>query len=95
MHSALPNADAEYPHSIAWYPVHDKLDDPASKIVLLLAFGIAWDFTMRKLVPEGIRGLVAVVSNSCGQSFTYEVDGHEAFSWGLEICMIPATTVWR
>ena len=33
---------------------------------------------MKNLLPEGVAHIVAVVENSCNQSFTFEIDGPRA-----------------
>ncbi len=36
------------------------------------------DVSSRNLLPDGVVGIQIVVRNSCGQNFTYELDGPKA-----------------
>lgn len=82
MHSMFDNSNSDFPHSFVCHPVHETLNDPNSPIVAILGGGIAWDFALRNLLPEGVRGISAVIKNTCQQSFTYELDGPDAFFKG-------------
>lgn len=82
MHSRLANSDSQYPHSFAYHPVRRKVDDKSSDVVGVLVSGIAWDANLRFLLPRGVLGIHAVVKNTCGQSYTYEIDGPDAFFIG-------------
>jgi len=37
---------------------------------------------MQNLLPEGVNGVLCVIKNTCGQSFTYEIQGRSAFYLG-------------
>lgn len=82
MHSMLNNSDSSFPHSFVCHPVHENLNDPDSPIVAILGGGIAWDFALRNLLPEGVRGISAVIRNTCNQSYTFDLDGPNAFFKG-------------
>ena len=76
MHSALPTgSDSEHPHSFVFHPIHEIVDDYNSPIVAVTASGMAWDFSLRNLVPDNVFGLQAIIKNDCNQSYTYEIDG--------------------
>lgn len=75
MHSALPEGETEHPHSIFFHPVHEKLNDPSSRLVATLIGGVAWDASFRDLLPEGVEGIHAVIRNTCNQSYTYQING--------------------
>lgn len=66
-----------HPHSIHVQPVYEKLNDHESDIVGLLHSLIAWDTFMSSLLPEGVTGITAVLSNTCGEVNTYFLDGKQ------------------
>ena len=70
MHSKLTDSDSQHPHSFFFEPIHEVAGDYHSPVVAVIGGGIAWDHSMRNLLPEGVRGIIAVVKNSCGQSYT-------------------------
>ena len=45
---------------------------------LLYSQDAAW----RNLLPQGVEGIFAVLHNSCGQAFTYKIDGPDALYLG-------------
>lgn len=75
MHSDLPLGETEHPHSFFMHPVYEELQDTTSNIVAVLTIGSAWDATLQDLLPEGVNGIDAVISNNCNQSFTYRING--------------------
>ena len=52
--------------------------EPNSTVVGILSSTIYWHSYLKNILPLGERGLVAVFANTCNQSFTYEINGHEA-----------------
>lgn len=82
MHSVNIDSSSDHPHSIAWHAVHEKINEPSSPIVALQGCGIAWDFALRNLLPETVSGIIAVIENTCGQVYTYKIDGRDAFFLG-------------
>lgn len=72
----------DYPHSFFWYPVHEIPKDNTSPIVATLTLAHAWDVSMRKLLPETVRGIYAVLKNNCDQTFTFMIDGHDVLYIG-------------
>jgi hypothetical protein len=80
------------PHAVVLQPVWDRLyadehdeDDnatePPSKLVGLVSGIVAWDFYVAGLLPEGTRGIYVVLKNSCGQQYTYWLDGPKVRWW--------------
>lgn len=65
------------PHSVYLIPILENTYDNSSRLVGFLSAFFAWDQLMVELLPEGVRGIVCVVRNSCGQAITYELLGHE------------------
>jgi hypothetical protein len=65
----------EHPHAIIMTPVFETLDKK-SDIVAYLVGLLPFDRYLGDLLPEGVDGIAAILRNSCGQSFTYELDGN-------------------
>ena len=89
MHSKLLDTRAENPHSFVVHPVHRALRpgeplDTVREIEGILAGASAWDVALLNLLPQGVEGIHAVVRNNCNQSYTYEVQGSDAFFLGAE-----------
>lgn len=82
LHSELPDSLAEYPHSFFWFPIHENIKNPDSKIVALTAAMGSWDVALRNLLPTGVEGIFAILRNSCNQTYTYEIRGPDAFYRG-------------
>jgi hypothetical protein len=66
------------PHSFLVSPVFEELNDPKAKMVGVLLSVVSWDRYLANLLPEGVNGIVCVLKNSCGQSYTYVVNGNGA-----------------
>lgn len=72
-------ADVSFsPHSAIIQPVWDRLYDQngRAKLAGSLSGIIAWDFYAAGLFPEGTAGVYVVLKNSCGQTFTYLLNGN-------------------
>jgi hypothetical protein len=82
MHSTLHNSNVSFPHSFLFTPVHKIPGDSDSKIVAFVSGGFAWDVALRFLLPDNIEGIVVEIQNSCNQTVTYELMGHDAFYLG-------------
>ncbi|CAJ1930877.1 unnamed protein product [Cylindrotheca closterium] len=82
MHSEIEGSSTEFPHSFMYTPVHLDSQDSNSPIVAIFGAAMAWDFSLRSLLPAGVIGIHAVLKNSCNQSFTYEINGPDAFYVG-------------
>jgi hypothetical protein len=63
----------ERPHSIFFQPVYSETYNNTSDIVGILVAVVGWDVYFANILPEHVKG---VLENSCGQSFTYHVDGN-------------------
>eukprot|EP00934_Nitzschia_sp_Nitz4_P005403 Nitzschia sp. Nitz4//scaffold296_size27349//382//4345//NITZ4_008196-RA/size27349-snap-gene-0.39-mRNA-1//1//CDS//3329546261//5393//frame0 len=85
MHSRLKTgSSSDYPHSFVWFPIYEKPDNTSSKLVATLGAGFAWDVSLRDLLPEDVKGVIAVLSNNCNQTYTFEISGSDAFFLGYE-----------
>ena len=66
------------------YPILDTskgaitIDEPNSKVVGIIASNFFWRSFLENILHHGEEGLVVVFENTCNQTFTYEVNGHEA-----------------
>jgi hypothetical protein len=68
MHSEIEGSSTDFPHSFVFTPIHLDSEDSNSPIVAMLGFPIAWDFALLHLLPEGVVGISAVLSNTCNQT---------------------------
>ena len=79
LHSERPDSKSEYPHSISIHPIHQVPGDYDSPVVAVLGGGTAWDYALRGLLPATVKGIHVVVRNNCNQTYTYKLDGQDAF----------------
>jgi hypothetical protein len=61
---------SEIPRTIHLTPVFERLKDRNSSLVGFLLSTIVWDQFLLSCVNDNVKGVVAVVQNSCGQAFT-------------------------
>jgi hypothetical protein len=64
------------PHSLITQPIFAELYDETSEVVGTIMGVVPWDRYLTNLLPEGVRGVTCVLKNTCGQEFTYELDGN-------------------
>ena len=83
MHSKFAGSSSDHPHSFAYRLIHEDVDDARSPVVAVLGGAFAWDASLRFLLPEGVDGIVAILSNDCNQTFTYLLNGPDAFYMGV------------
>lgn len=67
-----------HPHSAYIQPVYQRLNDPTSDLVGFVHGTLPWDRYFLGLLPEGVRGVYCVLKNSCGEAFTYDLEGPRA-----------------
>ena len=66
----------ERPHSIFVEPVFEALNNSNSSLVGLVVSVLSWDdYLDHEVLPDGVRGIVLVLKNTCGQSFSYILNG--------------------
>jgi hypothetical protein len=64
-----------------FYQSHESADAnptgslPLSRVVGYLVSVVAWDRYVANLLPTGMDGITAVLSNNCNQTYTYFLDG--------------------
>jgi hypothetical protein len=83
-HDQLDGSDVSFPHSFMFRPVHEKVEDYESEIVAVVLMAVPWDASLRRLLPQEVEGIIAVGRNNCGQEFTYEIVGEDAYFVGWE-----------
>jgi hypothetical protein len=77
--------DASEPIIRMLYPILDTasnggitINEPNSNVVGIVASSFFWRTFLEDILPFGERGLIVVFANTCNQTFTYEINGHEA-----------------
>ena len=66
---------ARGPHSIIVSPIFDSFDETNRDMRALLIGVLSWEELISGLVPKEVKGIAAVVQNTCGQIMTFAVDG--------------------
>lgn len=70
------------PLSYIHYPIFDKFG-PEQNTTAVLSATVFWTGYFANVLPENVKGIVAVVENN-EQTFTYRIDGEEATFLGME-----------
>ena len=70
------------PHSALMTPVYDSFDPDTRSLAGLVHGLLAWDTYLTVLLPPGVNGIITVLTNSCGQIFTFQINGPEAIFVG-------------
>jgi hypothetical protein len=80
----------EHPHSLVIRPVYEQIHDKTSRIVGLVHAIVSWDVYLVDLLASDLiipkNGFRGVLRNSCGQAYTYSMDGHS-------VCINPLYTM--
>jgi hypothetical protein len=63
----------EHPHSIYGQPVYSEIS--GTEMVGVVFAVVAWDRYLANLLPTGVKGIHAVLQNTCEQSYTYVING--------------------
>ena len=66
----------DHPHTLVVAPVFDDLERKGN-IVAFTTSHLAFDRYMGNLLPDNVRGIQVIISNTCNQSFSYELIGHK------------------
>ena len=89
-----PGTSVDQPISDLYYPILADAADVISTgedkpigvgnhtVVAIFGLTFFWRDLLRNILPEGTHALVVVFENSCGQVFSYEVDGGTALFLG-------------
>jgi hypothetical protein len=69
------------PHAFLFQPVFRETYNDTSDIVGTVNALVSWDRYFVNLLPDGVKGITCVLKNTCGQSFTYYLDGNTVSCW--------------
>lgn len=73
---ATPGQENVPPSCVVVHPVYERLfDQDTAEIVGHLYSKFPWDAYLVNLLPKGVTGINAVLKNSCGQHFSYALEG--------------------
>ena len=73
---ATPGQENVPPSCVVVHPVYESLfDQDTAEIVGHVYTQFPWDAYLVNLLPQGVTGINAVLRNSCGQHFTYALEG--------------------
>lgn len=85
LYGSAVDEEQDHPHSFLLSPVHQSFaagqrgrDELAGFIAAILP----WDSYFSNLLLDGVEGIVVVLHDTCGQDFTYRVDGPKAVFLG-------------
>ncbi|CAB9517727.1 Receptor-type guanylate cyclase gcy [Seminavis robusta] len=81
-HSTLKNSSIQNPHGFVYHPVHEQTGNSSSGVAGIISGTHAWDAALLNLLPEGVAGIDVVIRNTCNQTYTYNLVGHDAFFEG-------------
>jgi hypothetical protein len=82
MHSNREGSQPDQPHSSIIRLIFRSLHNNTSDAVALVTLPVAWDVPLRNALPESVNGINVVLRNTCNQSFTYLLNGPDAFYIG-------------
>ena len=76
---------AEEPFSPMYYPLIQKPingGEQSRVVVSVLMAAVYWRSCLGNILQSSETGIVAVIQNDCGQSFSYRIDGHQTLYLG-------------
>jgi hypothetical protein len=82
LHSQINGSDVSFPHSFVNHPIHSIPGDLNSDVVAYVMGGVAWDFALRFLLPEGVDGIIVEVESNFNHTRSYRLSGQDAFFLG-------------
>jgi hypothetical protein len=65
----------EHPRSIIVETVYDSFTGQTPQAVGFVAAVVQWDKFLNNILPAELEGILAVLKNSCGQSYSYIING--------------------
>jgi CHASE domain len=77
--------EISHPHSILMNPIYRSLKPDRrgkGEMVGLMLAVVSWDKYLSNILHEGNDGVVVVLDNTCGEHFTYRIDGPNAIFLG-------------
>jgi len=70
------------PASILLYPVHNNFDEKDRTLVGFVTITFHWLGTFWNILPHNIRGVVAVIETSSGQTTSFQINGKHGIFMG-------------
>lgn len=72
--------DGTNPHSFLLSPVYDSFEGTRTRdnIIGFLVAVLPWDSYFSNLLPNSVKGMDVVLHNTCGNHFTYRINGPNA-----------------
>lgn len=67
--------------SIIAHPIYDTLSKEKVVVAFLYAV-LPWDRYFQETLPDGVDGIICVVTNTCGQAYTFQINGPAALYLG-------------
>ena len=70
--------DITQPHSFLMHPIYPTLTNQLQDRNAVVGFLVAvlpWDIYFANILSQGVNGIVVVLHNTCGEHFTYEING--------------------
>lgn len=80
-HSSIVGSSGSFPHGRYYHPVNRYIGN-FTEVVAMLETVVGFDVSMRNLLPVSVNGMMVVLENTCNQTYTYRVDGPDAFFLG-------------
>jgi len=75
--------DIRGPHNLVLQPVFDSFDYNNRTLTGILMGVFSWDLYLTNLLPKNVEGIVCVIENTCGDVFSYEINGMNSRFLGL------------
>ena len=66
------------PVSDLYYPIYDSFNITSRNLVAVFDTLVYWQVYFVDVLPQNADGVIAVLENTCNQSFTYAIDGPNA-----------------
>ena len=66
------------PSGVLFYPIFDSFIKEERRVVAVISISTLWKLYFTDILPSTVKGLVCVISNSFGQTFSYRIDGAQA-----------------
>ena len=90
--ASSPASDLFYPilnyaaEAVAYNTTHHHMvnEDPTDDVMGVISLTFFWKDLLEDILPVGSDGIVTVVSNTCGQSFTFELSGPDVTLLGKQ-----------
>lgn len=85
---------SQLPHSFVFHAIRKDPDANDSDIVAMVVGGMAWDAALLGLLPKNANGIFVVIKNTCGQSYTFLINGPDATFMGEGTFLLNSNKRW-